>query len=405
MSTDKNLVLEYGARLLSSTARRFGSTFERRRGFLIKVAQFLAFENEAIESELGRFFYDLKPMSVGRARTVITESLGRDPLEIFERFDPDPMAAASIAQVHRARIADDRAVVVKVQYPTVAQALEADIRMLGQVVGYLPHAKMNAELIEEMRIRMLDEVDFEGEAQRMTWFRTHLAVEGVSVPAVHPTLCGPRVLTMDEAPGLHMGPWHADDPSQEIRNAVGNRLARQFWDSLLVLQRVHADLHPGNVLLTPAGDVSLIDFGSVKDIESRLAGAASNLVLSTLRNRRQDAYEAALQGGLLGDIDEQEGRQIFDSAIVPFLDWLVEPLRSAKHDFSKSRGQAREGRRRFVQIIKANPRPGVYRPLLFLNRTVYLLYSMLERIGGTVPMRAVFESAADTHHRRDAAPC
>ena len=399
MSRAQDALAKYGARLLQSTVRRFGHTFEKRRGFLTKLGQFLAFEDPGFESELGRFFYALPPISATRIRAVIIESLGRDPFDIYASFDAHPLAAASIAQVHRATLHDGRRVVVKVQYPTVAQALEADAKLLSKLVMVLPKQDMTSELVEEIQARMREECDFVKEASRTAWFREHLAVPGVRIPEVHAALCGPKVLTVEHMPGLHLAPWLDRAPRQSVRDRAGHLVATQFWRSLLSLGRVHADLHPGNILLGDEGDVTLIDFGSVKDIPPRVATAAAGMIHATLIGDPAGAYEAANGGGLLGELDAAEGREVFDSAFVPFLDWLATPLRPTTFDFASAIGQAREGRRRFLQIVQANPRPGIYRPLLFLNRTVYLLYSVLERLGGRVAMRDIFDSARNANKR------
>lgn len=378
-------------RLLQATARRFGRAFEKRRGFLPKLLQFLAFEDDALEPELGRFFYALPPMSANRARQVIRQSLRQDPLEAFEDFDPEPFAAASIAQVHRAVLLDGQRVVVKVQYPSVAEALESDAKLLGLLSRYLPRPELTGELIEEIQVRMLEEADFRGEADRTEWFARHLRVDGVRVPTVHRALSGDRVLTLEEMPGRHLDAWSEAPLTASVRDRACARLAHQFWQSLFVLRRVHADLHPGNILLTDDGNVALIDFGSVKEIDRRLAEAAGQLIERTLADDHQGAHDAARAGGLLGSTTEDDGHRIFETAFRPFLDWLVEPLRATSHDFSAARGHARDGRNRFLRIIRENPSRGIYRPLLFLNRTVYLIYSVLERLGGRAPMRDAFE--------------
>ena len=396
MNGPKEALAKYGARVLQSTVRRFGHTFEKRRGFLVKLGQFLAFEDAGFESELGRFFYDLPPISLGRIRAVITESLGVEPLEAYEFFDPKPMAAASIAQVHRARLPGGEPVVVKVQYPTVAQALEADAKLLAKLASVLPSQDMTSELVDEIQVRMLEETDFVREANQTEWFHENLRIEGLRVPKVHRALCGPKVLTLEHLDGQHIGPWLESSPSSEARDRAGRLLSTQFWTALLVLRRVHADLHPGNVLLSSDGAVGLIDFGSTKEISADLARAAADMLTCTLDDNPDGAFDAARAGGLLGPIDPAEGRAVFDEAFRPFLAWLAEPLRYPVYDFAQALGQAHEGRRRFLEIVRTNPRRGVYRPLLFLNRTVYLLYSVLERIGGSVAVREIFDQAKAT---------
>lgn len=388
--------MDLSKRLLGLTARSLGRSFESRRGFAVKLAQFLAFDGEVLESELGRFFYDLPPISTVRALDVMASDLGRDPLRVFARIDPEPLAAASVGQVHAATTRDGEDVVIKVQYPFVARAMRTDARRLRQALRWLPHHAMSEELAEEVQERLEEEVDFVGEAERTARFSHGLAIEGVSVPKVYAELSGPRTLTLERMNGDHLDAWLASAPEQALRDRVGDRISTVFWQSFFALREVHADLHPGNLLFDADGRVTVIDFGATKAIDDRLADAVARLIPAVGAGRRAEAFDAARVGGLLGSLDDADAESVFDTAMWPFLEWLAKPVGSAPCDFSAMRGEAAQGRKRFLSIVKENPRPGIYRPLLFLNRTVYLFFSVLERLGARVPMGRIFEEAQAT---------
>jgi predicted unusual protein kinase regulating ubiquinone biosynthesis (AarF/ABC1/UbiB family) len=185
---------------------------------------------------------------------------------VFLEWDPMPIAAASIGQVHRAITRDGRAVAVKLQYPGVDEAIRSDLDSAGVIFGAMGLALSGFEpapLVEEIRARVVEELDYANEARNQQLFadfyRDHPFIH---VPDVVTELSTPRVLTTDLAEGVRfdvMATW-----SQDERNLAAESIYRFVFRSLYRLNAFNGDPHPGNYLFRPGGRVTFLDFGLVK---------------------------------------------------------------------------------------------------------------------------------------------
>jgi hypothetical protein len=205
-------------------------------------------------------------------REVIERELGHPAEEVFEWIGERPMAAASIGQVHAAHLRDGREVVVKVQYPGVADAIRADLANTELICSFarlamkLSPIRMTADpsaLAEEVTERITEELDYRIEAANQTEFATYYRGHPfIRIPEVVRELSTERILVMDEHDGLR---WSAAlDQPQELKDAWGEVIDRFVFGSLYELSAFNADPHPGNYLFHDDGSVSFLDFGCVK---------------------------------------------------------------------------------------------------------------------------------------------
>jgi predicted unusual protein kinase regulating ubiquinone biosynthesis (AarF/ABC1/UbiB family) len=205
-------------------------------------------------------------------RKVMESELGAPLDEVFEAFDPEPVAAASIGQVYRARLPDGRDVAVKVQYPGVAQAVRADMQNLGIILRLMKRIAPGLDVkstAEEIRARIGDELDYELEAQHQrTLARIFKGHPFIVVPAVVSSLCSERVLVTEYVTGLGFDAIKELD--QETRDRVGEIVFRFFFGCMYRHRQFSGDPHPGNFLLRPDGRVAFLDFGLFKVMPAEL---------------------------------------------------------------------------------------------------------------------------------------
>ena len=200
------------------------------------------------------------------AAGVITEEFGLPPDRVFARWDPEPIAAASIGQVHRAITRDGRAVAVKVQYPGIAETIEAD---LGNVALLRRMLKITAPmqdvdaLLAELRERVTEELDYRREARNQQMFARYYAGHPtICVPGIVPELSTRRVVTSDLADGARFAElltW-----PQAERDLAAETIYRFVFRSLYGAHAFNGDPHPGNYLFRRGGRVTFLDFGLVK---------------------------------------------------------------------------------------------------------------------------------------------
>lgn len=243
---------------------------------LAKVAQLLAYTSSGAPAEL-RALWDHVPAAPAAAIAgVIEAELGAPPERLFARWDPTPLAAASLGQVHAATDADGRQLAVKVQYPGVDVALAGDLASDGfarRLAGTELGRELSAEALAVVRAAVLAETDYVAEADALRRVGAAWAGDDViRVPEVVAERSTRRVLTMTRAPGLPIAELPADDPA--LAGAVATAIVRFAWGTPLCHGLLNADPNPGNYLVERAGDdvrVWFLDFGCTVEIDDTIA--------------------------------------------------------------------------------------------------------------------------------------
>ena len=259
-----------GARRLAEDLESMGPTF-------VKLGQLLASRADLLPStyvaELERLQDDVEPFDPAEARRIVEEDVGARVSTAFAEFEEEPISAASLAQVHRARLRDGRRVVVKVQRPGIRERIEEDLEALESLAGLVErHTDLGrrlapTETIEEFRQTIRRELDFRTEARNL--LRIGEIVDRyprLLVPRPVLDYCGDRVLTMDYVAGTSVTRVSPAATLGGDRAGLAEQLLRAYLDQILVEGTFHADPHPGNVLLTHDGRLALIDLGMVQHL-------------------------------------------------------------------------------------------------------------------------------------------
>ncbi len=252
------------------TAEEVAATLGNMKGAMMKLGQMVSYVDESLPEPfrvaLAQLQQDAPPMSAELAAGVVERELGAPPEEIFAEWDPVPIAAASIGQVHRAMTHDGRAVAVKVQYPGVDDAVQADLEtsdLLSQAMRLIFPNLDPRPLADEIRARLVEELDYRLEAANQQifadWYRGHPFIH---VPDVLPELSTGRVLTTELAQGARFA--ELETWSQSERDLAAESIYRFVFRSLYRLHLFNGDPHPGNYLFRPGGRVTFLDFGLVK---------------------------------------------------------------------------------------------------------------------------------------------
>jgi predicted unusual protein kinase regulating ubiquinone biosynthesis (AarF/ABC1/UbiB family) len=243
------------------------------KGALMKLGQMASYLDEGMPEPmrvaLASLRSDAPPMPADLALTEIERALGRPLHEMFAEIDETPLAAASIGQVHRATTLDGREVAVKVQYPGIAEAIAADLdntERLAMLLAMVYPGLNPDELVEELRDRINEELDYRNEATNQELFAEYYdGHPHVWVPAVHRDLSAGNVLTTDYVAGRPFEAVYEADPAE--RERVAEILYRFVFRSLNRQYVFNGDPHPGNYLLADDGRVAFVDFGLVKHFE------------------------------------------------------------------------------------------------------------------------------------------
>jgi predicted unusual protein kinase regulating ubiquinone biosynthesis (AarF/ABC1/UbiB family) len=259
-------------------AQRMVETLGRMKGAAMKIAQLASFIDteflppeyrELYQEQLAQLRTQAPKMPWEKVKHVLDEEWAEPVEELFESFETEAAAAASIGQVHRAVLPDGRPVAVKIQYPGVAAAIAADMQNAGMIMrmakALAPGLDASA-VAAELKERVMEELDYELEAQKQRSFaRGYRGHPFIHVPDVVTRLSTERVLVMEWVDGVGFEEVRA--LPQEERNRFGEIVFRFCFGSIFHLQHFNADAHPGNYILMPDGRVAFLDFGMTKHLD------------------------------------------------------------------------------------------------------------------------------------------
>ena len=267
--------------------------FSDAKGVTMKVGQLLA--GQAADNEYADLVTSIEPLPLHEITPLISESLGRPTADLFADIEPS-QAAASLGQVHHARLKDGREVAVKVRYPGIADAVDAELRLAGLMPGLGPVKKWGFDLDgykTTLKSNMDRELDYLSEAGRQDEFADRVRVPGLVVPAVYKDMSSDAVLVQDWQAGLRLSDisgWPDADRKAVARILLGTLLA-----SLFEAGRVHGDPHPGNTYFrkTTRGvpEVILMDYGCIVDLDDLPRLALLKMILDQRAGKAIDVLQ------------------------------------------------------------------------------------------------------------------
>ena len=378
------------ARFHAETAEKFLETLGTMKGAAMKLGQIASFVDLDLPPEAQATYHAVlaelrnaaPPVDPAQIAEVVTAEFGAPPDQVFAEWDPVPIASASIGQVHRGVLHDGTKIVTKVQYPGVAEAVQSD---LANAELFAPLARLFSPnlkirpLMEEMRDRLVDELDYQQEAlYTQAFFERYEGHPFIRVPRVFSDFCRPRVLTIEHIEGQSFEAMSATASAEEQRR-YGEIIYRFVFGSLQRFRLFNGDPHPGNYLFPGDGTVAFLDFGSVKmfrsitrdQLQAQLAAAIDGNAAELLVRMRDAGFIPDPDG-----VDADRLLEMFQTFNRPVL---------ADEEFTYTRDYAKE-----VIRIGSDPKAGYWdlmRKLnfppdyLLLNRIQWGVNSILARLG------------------------
>ncbi|MCL5767142.1 AarF/ABC1/UbiB kinase family protein [Acinetobacter sp. ANC5681] len=359
------------SQLFQDIGLQIADTLGEMKGAVMKVGQIASQYKDIFPPEVAKAIAKLQrqapAMPFAEIKQQIEKELGKPLNKIFTSFEPEPFAAASIGQVHRAVLPNGQAVVVKVQYPGVDQACESDlkqVRLALRLMGVLKiDKKLQDQLFQEIQDSLSAELNYEIEAQNLEVFKIfHEKLDDqIIIPTVYKDYSSRRVLTLSLEQGDSIET--ASTWSVETRNQIGRRLIRALGQEMFFLKRFHCDPHPGNFAFREDGSVIIYDYGSVKTLSPEIIQHFKALVNAA---RQEDIAQVE---DLLVELHSIAEKQKFPNELyTQWIEILLRPL-STHYDFAENSSH-HDGMRlvkkslKYWDVFKPSP------DTLMVNRTI-----------------------------------
>ena len=382
---------QFTIRTAEDVARELGNM----KGALMKFGQLLSFIMEALPDDAQKAMATLQsgatPMAPALAAKMVMDELGQPPERIFLDWQVVPIAAASVGQVHRAVTHDGRDVAVKVQYPGVAEAIDSDLDnaeafyRLG--TAFVLKGLDAKGLVDELRNRMRDELDYEVEAANQTEFSNHFAGHPfIAIPTVDPVTSTKRVLTSEWVDGLSWADFElsADAPA---RHRAGESIWRFAQHSVHRLGAFNGDPHPGNYKFGPDGSVTFLDFGLVKRWTPgewlQLAPSLDAIVV----HRDPERLVAVMEE--IGFLHAGHGlapQQVYDYVSTPYTPYLTDTFTFTRQFVRDAMATIIDVTGPHAEVIEKLNMPPSF---VILDRVVWGVSAILGKLGVTAPWRSM----------------
>lgn len=380
--------------LHEANAKDIYDALSNLKGSALKVAQMMSMDKNMLPKAYTERFtmaqYSAPPLSGPLVIKTFQKNLGKTPQEIFDKFGMEAVNAASIGQVHEAH-KDDKKLAVKIQYPGVANSISSDLKMVrpfaSMILG-LPDKDID-KYLKEVESKLLEETNYELELKNSVEISEACAhIPHLFFSNYYPEYSSQKILTMDWLDGLHLKEFLATNPSQEVRNQIGQALWDFYDFQMHTLKAVHADPHPGNFLMRDDGTLGIIDFGCIKAIPRDFYRNYFLVVHPDFLKDEQLMMKVFYEMEFLFEKDTPQEVEFYKGVFTQMIGLLCRPFYEETFDFSNDQYfeeifEFGEKLSTLPELRKSKEARGS-RHALYINRTYFGLYSILNELRATV---------------------
>jgi predicted unusual protein kinase regulating ubiquinone biosynthesis (AarF/ABC1/UbiB family) len=364
------------------------------KGSALKVAQMLSMEKNVLPRQYTNKFvmaqYSAPPLSGPLIVQTFIKQFGKTPQQMFDTFEMKAANAASIGQVHKAT-KDGKELAIKIQYPGVAESIKSDLKIVKPIAFRLLELseKEFDKYIKEVESKLLEETDYELELKRSLEISSLCAhIPNLVFSKYYAEYASKRVLVMDWLPGLHLDEFLKTNPSQEIRDQIGQAMWNFYEYQVHIHKAVHADPHPGNFLMMEDGRLGIIDFGCVKEIPEDFYYHYFALLVPEIMQSESSIKRIMEQQEIINPNDSEEAKAVITDAFLRMTNLLREPFNHDIFDFGNDAYidkiyELGEEVSKMKELKNSKEGRGSQHAL-YINRTYFGLYSMLNMLKARV---------------------
>ncbi|MCL4552668.1 MAG: AarF/ABC1/UbiB kinase family protein [Candidatus Marsarchaeota archaeon] len=375
------------------SATQVVETLGQMRGVMMKLGQMAGYLDNGIpdnvKATLGTLYNSVPPMTRQLAERTIEAELGAPLDSVFASFDLDPIAAASVGQVHRAITRSGNAVAVKVQYPDAASTMTADLAntdAMSRIIGLAFPNIDTRRVVSEIRERMLEELDYEIEARnQLLFYNYYRGHPFIHIPRIHPELSNKRLLVTELVTGSSFEDaltWSAQE-----RNLAAETIYRFVFGSLYRIAAFNGDPHPGNYIFHKAGRVTFLDFGLTKVFKPEHLNVFESMIKTILIEPNPDKFRKVIESAGLIPPDSP----LATSEIVEYFEHFYAFLTSEEEVELSSEFASAIFRHTFDVSSRISRYIDVPEYFVIIQRINLGLYALLARLEATANWRKIAE--------------
>lgn len=407
LKVGKNYATYYGEKLINpntsteklekSNATDIMESLQELKGGGLKLAQMLSMEENLLPRAYTDMFslaqFSVPPLSAPLVKKIFRKYFGKSPEDVYDVFDYESKYAASIGQVHEAWIGGQK-LAVKIQYPGVAEAIKSDLAMLKPLAGKLFRINMNdaERYFSEVENKLYEETNYDIELQNSVELTQACEwMEGMRFPVYYPDLSCNRIITMEWIDGIHLSTLIKQGISQEQRNSIGQRLWDFYNYQIHTLHKMHADPHPGNLLVTADGDLAILDFGCTKTIPQQFYSSYFEVLDIEVLQDQERYLDLMTRLEILLPTDSDAERAYFAGMFHEMISLVLRPFYADNFDFGDKEffaHLAHLGEKFSKEALKSkyNPNRGSTH-FIYVNRTFFGLYQLLHMLAANIDTR------------------
>lgn len=378
---------------MSSAALRLVDGLDELKGIAMKMGQMLSMAEEhdllppGWKDVLSRLQHSATPKEWSYIEPLLHQGLSN--LNIYDQIDPEAIHAASIGQVHKAKLKDGRTVAIKVRYPGMEESLESDLetmRSFLKIMKLVPGERSIDEILDMLKRIFIQELNFTREKNFYVWYKKKLqSFPEFVVPEVIHEGCGDGVLTTEWIEGISLHQWITNHKEQfhepdviASRNDIGRKLQKLILVEIYHLQCIQSDPNPANFLISPDNKIVLLDFGSAQELGEVLVDQYFRLCYGAMRSEEDRITEAAMDLGFIYEKDSSAIKQKF----LEVMQLVSEPFEQGEYSWENCRliKRINEKSLKLAMMTRFRPPPS---EVIFLNRRIAGNQLLMESLGPT----------------------
>ncbi len=376
---------EAKSKLNENNAEDIYDGLKQLKGSALKVAQMLSMEKSILPQAYVEKFslsqFSVPPLSPALVTKTFKKYFGKNPNEIYDKFDSVSVNAASIGQVHKAE-KDGKKLAVKIQYPGVAESIASDLALVKPIAIKMFNikGKDSDKYFKEVENKLVEETNYILEVEQSKAIVKACAhIPNLKFPNYYSDLSSDRIITMDWMNGVHLSEFTTDN--QEVANKLGQALWDFYMFQIHKLKKVHADPHPGNFLISSENDLIVIDFGCMKTIPNSFY--VPYFELAKQENISDPVYfeQKLFELEILREDDSKEELDFFRAMFHEMLSLFTQPFNEETFDFSDEEffGKISDLGQKYAKSTELKNMNGNRgsKHFIYINRTFFGLYNLM----------------------------